>query len=200
MVQVEAETPDMFLGLLREPRAPGSPLGPTHKAIMIEQFGRSIFGPWGKWWKTNRPMAHKTRFFTEEIESTTLEKVISDNTGAAVSGDAFKNGGSVTFQPHEPNPVAAVADGAAIAGVTVTDAEGPSSVAADAEAPGAAVTVASTTEDGEESTSDITVDTTLNGVPQDPAVPPTPEPQPEPQPEPTNSGASLNLGQTAAAA
>lgn len=89
MVQVEAETPDMFLGLLREPRAPGSPLGPTHKAILAEQFGRAIFGPKGNWWKTDNKLKGLTSEFAAEIDGTTLAQVITQNTGASVSGNAF---------------------------------------------------------------------------------------------------------------
>lgn len=86
---MEAETPDMFLGLLREPRAPGSPLGPTHKAILIEQFGRAIFGPNGNWWKTDSMLQGLTADFAAEIDATTLAQVITENTGASVSGNAF---------------------------------------------------------------------------------------------------------------
>lgn len=79
----------MWLGLLREPRPAGQPLGPTHKAILVEQFGRSIFGPQGLWWKNDVQLKQLTTPFASEIESTTLEQVISTNTGASVSGDAF---------------------------------------------------------------------------------------------------------------
>lgn len=80
----------MWLGLLREPRAAGQPLGPTHKAILTEQFGRTFFGPQGLWWKTDTRLKRFTKDFTAEIESVTLGKVITDNTGVTVSGDAFK--------------------------------------------------------------------------------------------------------------
>jgi len=50
-LQIEAETPDMWLGLLREPKLPGSPIGPTLRAVLVEQFHRSFFGPGGFYWE-----------------------------------------------------------------------------------------------------------------------------------------------------
>jgi hypothetical protein len=76
-LQVESETPDMWLGLLREPRPPGSPLG------------RTFFGPQGLWWKKDATMKSLTAPFAAEIEATTLAGIITAHTGATVSGNAF---------------------------------------------------------------------------------------------------------------
>lgn len=50
-VQTENETPDAWLGLVREPKQGRNPLGPTLKAIMVEHFGRVFFGPEGNFWR-----------------------------------------------------------------------------------------------------------------------------------------------------
>lgn len=87
--RTEQETPDAWLGLLREPRGKGQPLGPTHKAMLIEQFGRIFFGRQGLWWQKH--LNRHTRFFgDQEMNTVTMAQIIRDNTGADVHGDAFK--------------------------------------------------------------------------------------------------------------
>ena len=86
-VQVAAETPDAWVGLLREPKAKSAPLPPTLRAILVEQFHRSFFGPGGHYWKT---FMRKVGRFANEIENSTYARIISANTGASVSGNVFK--------------------------------------------------------------------------------------------------------------
>eukprot|EP00892_Ulva_mutabilis_P006211 jgi/Ulvmu1/3962/UM180_0002.1 len=50
----EAQTPDLWLGLLREPKSAGAALPPTLRAVIVEQFHRSFFGPGGFYWRDNR--------------------------------------------------------------------------------------------------------------------------------------------------
>ena len=90
-MQVEAETPDPWVGLLREPKAAGSPLPPTLRAILIEQFHRSFFGIGGNYWKSPANF-FRVRSYADEIESSTYSKIIAANTGAdVVSGsNVFK--------------------------------------------------------------------------------------------------------------
>eukprot|EP00892_Ulva_mutabilis_P008155 jgi/Ulvmu1/5711/UM024_0060.1 len=83
----EMQTPDAWLGLLREPKKPGSPIGPTLRAIILEQFHRTFFGPGGFYWK-NR--LSRVGSFVAEIESATYADIITNNTNAAVSGNVFK--------------------------------------------------------------------------------------------------------------
>eukprot|EP00892_Ulva_mutabilis_P005677 jgi/Ulvmu1/3481/UM160_0003.1 len=83
----EMETPDAWLGLLREPKVPGSPLGPTLRAIIVEQFHRSFFGPGGFYWKNRLSSVGS---FVAEIESATYADMITANTNAVVSGNVFK--------------------------------------------------------------------------------------------------------------
>eukprot|EP00892_Ulva_mutabilis_P004587 jgi/Ulvmu1/24/UM001_0025.1 len=85
--KVERETPDPWLGLLREPKKSGSPLPPTLRAIIIEQFHRSFFGRGGFYWKT---FERKVGDFLSEVESSTYGEIISANTDANVSGNVFK--------------------------------------------------------------------------------------------------------------
>lgn len=61
-------------------------LGPVNKAIITDQLHRSIFGAEGAWWGKN---ANELAAFVDEIEGTTLAKVIKANTGAEVGSDAF---------------------------------------------------------------------------------------------------------------
>ena len=86
-MQTEAETPDLWLGLLREPKAPGSPLGPTLRAVLVEQFHRSFFGPGGFFWRRNLASIGS---FEAEISATQYSTIISANTGASVSGNVFR--------------------------------------------------------------------------------------------------------------
>ena len=76
----------MWLGLLREPKLPGSPIGPTLRAVLVEQFHRSFFGPGGFYWARNTDAVGN---FENEIRSTQYSKIISDNTGATVTGNVF---------------------------------------------------------------------------------------------------------------
>lgn len=85
--KVQRETPDMWLGLLREPRG-GRPLGPTHRAMMIDQFGRVLFGRRGNWWQYK--MHRDTQHFRQEIKRTSMAKIISDNFDVKLKGNAFK--------------------------------------------------------------------------------------------------------------
>ena len=85
-LQIEAETPDMWLGLLREPKLPGSPIGPTLRAVLVEQFHRSFFGPGGFYWARNRAAVGS---FVQDIESTRYSDIISAVTDAEVSGNVF---------------------------------------------------------------------------------------------------------------
>eukprot|EP00892_Ulva_mutabilis_P006210 jgi/Ulvmu1/3961/UM180_0001.1 len=83
---VEAETPDLWLGLLREPKLPGSPIGPTLRAVMVEQFHRSFFGPGGFFWRENLPAIGG---FEAEISGSQYSDIIRANTDAAVFGNVF---------------------------------------------------------------------------------------------------------------
>ena len=85
-MQVEAETPDLWLGLLREPKLPGSPLGPTLRAVLVEQFHRSFFGPGGFYWQDDLAAVGG---FATEISSSQYSDIIRANTGAAVFGNVF---------------------------------------------------------------------------------------------------------------
>lgn len=85
-VQVQAETPDAWLGLLREPKTTGQPLPPTLRAIMVEQFHRSFFGIGGRYWKSNMRRVHG---FVREIERSTYARIISANTDITVFGNVF---------------------------------------------------------------------------------------------------------------
>ena len=86
-LQVAAETPDAWVGLLREPKAMNEPLPPTLRAILVEQFHRSFFGRGGNHWRT---FVRKVGRFANEIENSTYAAIISANTGASVSGNVFK--------------------------------------------------------------------------------------------------------------
>jgi hypothetical protein len=100
-LQVYCETPDAFVGLLREnPNPRATPLGPTHRAMFAEQFHRIFFGPGGDWWENRLATVAG---FEDEIRSTTIGKVIRSNTQAtfipknafslktrSVSRDAFR--------------------------------------------------------------------------------------------------------------
>lgn len=178
-LQVETETPDMWMGLLREPRTAGSPLGPTHKAILVEQFGRSIFGPQGFWWQTSYTMKKYTKFFTEEIESATLEKVISDNTGVTVSGNAFSMGGSVSANGLNTFSSAAVAG----------DVD---STAGDTDAAPVAAEDADDAEAGDDEDTEEPVVVAEKAVVSEPVEPASePASEPEQSPPPPSGGATL---------
>ena len=84
-VQIEAETPDAWLGLLREPKT-GGPLPPTLRTIVVEQFHRSFFGPGGLYWRQYQGDIGK---YLPEVEASTFATIISANTGAAVGGNVF---------------------------------------------------------------------------------------------------------------
>eukprot|EP00892_Ulva_mutabilis_P004032 jgi/Ulvmu1/1/UM001_0001.1 len=84
---VEAETPDLWLGLLREPKRAGSPIGPTLRAVLVEQFHRSFFGPGGFFWRRNLSAIGG---FESEISASRYSDIISANTGASVSGNVFR--------------------------------------------------------------------------------------------------------------
>ena len=86
-MQVERETPDAWLGLLREPKEKGAVLPPTLRAILVEQFHRTFFARPHNYWRT---FMGKVRGFAKEIESTTYADIINANTGAKVSGNVFK--------------------------------------------------------------------------------------------------------------
>ena len=86
-LQTEAETPDLWLGLLREPKAAGSPIGPTLRAVLVEQFHRSFFGPGGFYWRRN---LSAVAGFEAEISASQYSDIISANTGASVSGNVFR--------------------------------------------------------------------------------------------------------------
>ena len=83
---MERETPDAWLGLLREPKEKGAVLPPTLRAIMLEQFNRTFFARPHNYWRT---FMGKVRGFAKEIESTTYTDIINANTGAEVSGNVF---------------------------------------------------------------------------------------------------------------
>ena len=85
-MQVEAETPDLWLGLLRGPTVGGSPIGPTLRAVLVEQFHRSFFGPGGFYWGNNLSAIGS---FAPEISASQYSDIISANTGASVSGNVF---------------------------------------------------------------------------------------------------------------
>ena len=89
VVQTEQQTPDAWIGLLREPREPGQPLGPTHKAMMVEQFGRIFFGKSGLWWEKDLKRI-VSKFGKQEVKKATMAQVIRDNTDADVHGNVFR--------------------------------------------------------------------------------------------------------------
>eukprot|EP00892_Ulva_mutabilis_P005800 jgi/Ulvmu1/3592/UM017_0004.1 len=84
---IEAETPDAWLGLLREPKAAGTVLPPTLRAVLVEQFHRSFFGPRGFYWRT---IPRRVGRFLSEVESSTFARIITANSNARVSGNVFK--------------------------------------------------------------------------------------------------------------
>eukprot|EP00892_Ulva_mutabilis_P005365 jgi/Ulvmu1/31/UM001_0033.1 len=86
-LSVEAETPDAWLGLLREPKVPGTPLGPTRRAILVEQFHRSVFGRGGFYWRNS---AASLGEFLPEVEASTYAQIIAANTGVAATGNVFR--------------------------------------------------------------------------------------------------------------
>ena len=85
-VQTEEQTPDAWIGMVREPRGSDEILGPTQRAIIVEQFHRSFFGPGGFYWRDN---LRAVGGFAEEIAATRYSDIISANTGAVVSGNVF---------------------------------------------------------------------------------------------------------------
>lgn len=88
VLQTEEHTPDAWIGLLKEPRQNGQPLGPTHKAMMVEQFGRILFGNRGMWWE--KDLKRHVCVFKSEVQKTTLAKVIEDNTDVNPPAKVFK--------------------------------------------------------------------------------------------------------------
>ena len=86
LFQTEAETPDAWIGLVREPRIPGNVFGPTQRAILVEQFHRSFFGPGGLFWRDDISAVGS---FLAEIEASTYATILAANTGAPVSGNVF---------------------------------------------------------------------------------------------------------------
>eukprot|EP00892_Ulva_mutabilis_P005792 jgi/Ulvmu1/3585/UM169_0003.1 len=82
----EAETPDAWIGLVREPRIPGGIFGPTQRAIIVEQFHRSFFGPGGLFW---RDTASALGSFLPEVEQSTYATILAANTGVPLSGNVF---------------------------------------------------------------------------------------------------------------
>ena len=86
-VQIERETPDAWVGLMREPKQGDSPLPPTLRAIITEQFHRSFFGPGGFHWSQ---FPRKVAGFRREIELSSYAKIIKANTNVKVSGNVFK--------------------------------------------------------------------------------------------------------------
>ena len=85
-VQVESETPDAWVGLMREPKA-GGVLPPTLRAIILEQFHRLFFGTGGLYW---RDSIGKLGPFVSEVEGSTYGEIISANIGMPVRGNVFK--------------------------------------------------------------------------------------------------------------
>ena len=85
-MQVERETPDAWVGLLREPKEKGAVLPPTLRAILVEQFHRTFFARPHNYWRT---FLGKVRGFADEIEQTTYASIINANTNAKVSGNVF---------------------------------------------------------------------------------------------------------------
>lgn len=90
----EAETPDAWLGLLREPRKSSrNVFGPTLEALIIEHFARVLFGPHGNYFLARNPLGRelrsKTQAFRAEIFQTTMASVLSANSGANLRGNAF---------------------------------------------------------------------------------------------------------------
>ena len=91
-VQTQASFPDAWIGLLKEPKtAESAPLGPTLRAMFIDQFARTIFGKKG--WFYGDDLA-KTERFQGEVETTKYGDVIALNTQVPVSGrDVFFTSG-----------------------------------------------------------------------------------------------------------
>ena len=85
-VQTELETPDAWIGLVREPRIAGNVFGPTQRAIIVEQFHRSFFGPGGLFWRRNTAALGP---FLREVEQSTYATIINANTNANVAGNVF---------------------------------------------------------------------------------------------------------------
>lgn len=89
-MQVEAETPDAWVGLLREPKASGEPLPATLRAILVDQFHRSFFGTGGFYWRRDRGILSRISLYIPEVQRSTYAAIIAANTGASVSGNVFK--------------------------------------------------------------------------------------------------------------
>ena len=73
--------------MVREPRIPGDMFGPTQRAILVEQFHRSFFGPGGFFWRDNLAAVGS---FVNEIDASNYGIILAANTGAPVSGNVFK--------------------------------------------------------------------------------------------------------------
>ena len=72
---------------MREPRIPGNLFGPTQRAIIVEQFHRSFFGPGGFFWRDSTAAVGS---FLAEVEQSTYATIISANTGVQAGGDVFR--------------------------------------------------------------------------------------------------------------
>lgn len=87
-MQIAEQVGDAFVALLQEEdHDAASIIGSTTRAIFLEQFKAIFFGPEGLWW------GHSTAdlgTYADEVEATTLGKVIQANTDASVASDVFK--------------------------------------------------------------------------------------------------------------
>lgn len=83
----QATTPDAWLGLLREPKTLGSPLGPTLRAMMVDQFARTVFGPQGFFWANDISALGP---FLAEVQSSTYAQIIAANTDFPATGNVFR--------------------------------------------------------------------------------------------------------------
>jgi hypothetical protein len=84
-VQIARSISEPFIGLLKED--PGLIIGHTARSIFLEQFNGVFFGTHGSWWKDD---LQALGGFAEEVENTSLGKVIRANTGARVDDDVFR--------------------------------------------------------------------------------------------------------------
>lgn len=69
---------------LRADKADDEVLGPTLKAIILDQFARSLFGPQGDFY-----LGKDLGGYTGEVEECTLAEVINANSGANLQPTAF---------------------------------------------------------------------------------------------------------------
>lgn len=86
-LQVDHDSDNAFLGLMREKRSKRSMLGRTAETIISEQIYRVLFGKGGYHWKED---SKQLKPFMIEIYRTSLSSVINTNSDAHVPSNAFR--------------------------------------------------------------------------------------------------------------